>query len=55
MSLPILALGFRPFFLLAAVFGVVLVPLWPWMLVGRVGLGTTLGPVGWHAHEMIFG
>lgn len=51
---PILAIGFRPFFLLATMSAVVLVPLWLWILeygnVSPYWAGTM-----WHAHEMIFG
>jgi uncharacterized protein involved in response to NO len=49
------AKGFRPFFLLAALFALAIVPLWLAMLVGALPLGTYLDPPSWHAHEMIFG
>jgi uncharacterized protein involved in response to NO len=51
----LLALGFRPFFLLAGLFATLVVPLWLAVWVGRVQLGTALPPAAWHAHEMIFG
>lgn len=50
-----LALGFRPFFLLAAVSASMLLPLWILHLEGFLNLGGRYGAVGWHAHEMIFG
>lgn len=51
----VLSKGFRPFFLLGAIFAAIVVPLWLAVLSGRVALGGSLqGPV-WHAHEMIFG
>jgi uncharacterized protein involved in response to NO len=52
---PILAKGFRPFFLLGALLATVLVPLWVLALSGVVTLGGRLDPITWHAHEMVFG
>jgi len=52
---PIAAKGFRPFFLLAALFATVLVPLWLLVIDGRVQVGRYLDPLYWHAHEMVFG
>ncbi len=54
-AMPLFAKGFRPFFLLAAVFAVVAVPVWVLALLGRVRVSGHLDPVTWHAHEMIFG
>jgi uncharacterized protein involved in response to NO len=48
-------MGFRPFFLLAGVFGALAVPLWLLALSGRVTPGGKFGPMQWHAHEMVFG
>ena len=50
---PLWQLGFRPFYLLAAVLAAVAVPLWVarylgWIDVARVDLA-------WHMHEMVFG
>lgn len=53
--IPLLALGFRPFFLLAALLAAVAVPLWLMMLKGLVFSGGHLDPLAWHRHEMIFG
>jgi uncharacterized protein involved in response to NO len=50
-----LALGFRPFFLLAAMTAALLLLLWILELEGLLSLGGPYGVVGWHAHEMIFG
>jgi uncharacterized protein involved in response to NO len=50
-----LEMGFRPFFLLAGVFGALAVPLWLLALRGGVIPGGKFGPMQWHAHEMIFG
>jgi uncharacterized protein involved in response to NO len=47
------ALGFRPFYLLAAAFAAIAVPVWVLVLAGVVN--TPLPGVWWHAHEMLFG
>jgi uncharacterized protein involved in response to NO len=51
----VLRLGFRPFYLGAAVFALLAVPLWVALLLGQVRLELTVAPVLWHAHEMLFG
>ncbi len=51
-----LALGFRPFFLLAGLSALLLMLVW--LFVWNRGAGGPLGyygPVDWHAHEMLFG
>ncbi len=48
-------LGFRPFFLLAAVLASALLLLWILQLEGFLNVGGRYGALGWHAHEMIFG
>jgi uncharacterized protein involved in response to NO len=52
---PILALGFRPFFLLAAIFAAASVPLWILIYQGVLDPVSYLPPTIWHAHEMVFG
>ncbi|HYH38686.1 MAG TPA: NnrS family protein [Azospirillum sp.] len=47
--------GFRPFFLLAGLSAAALVPLWVCVATGVFGLGGSVPPSGWHAHEMLFG
>jgi len=51
---PLLGLGFRPFYLLAAAFSIVAIPVW---LLRYYGFLQSLVHVdlAWHAHEMIFG
>ena len=53
---PILARGFRPFFLCGAIYSVALMGLW---IAYYHGAGISTGPfddpVIWHGHEMIFG
>src|ERR1051325_1513336 len=51
----IFALGFRPFFLLAGIFAVVLIGEWILAFVAGLGLANYYGAIGWHSHEMIFG
>ncbi len=47
-------LAFRPFYLLAALFGAISVGLWVAMLHG-LRWGGYLAPTLWHLHEMLFG
>lgn len=54
-SPPLLAKGFRPFFLLAAFYAVAMVALWLAVLYGKIAPSSYLQPVTWHAHEMIWG
>jgi uncharacterized protein involved in response to NO len=51
----LLSAGFRPFFLLSAVWAAVAVPLWLVLSAGDAQLPTILAPAIWHGHEMIFG
>ena len=48
------ALGFRPFFLAAGVYAVLLMGLWLAVFKGSMGIGTLPPPI-WHGHEMLFG
>ena len=48
------ALGFRPFFLAAGVYAVLLMGLWLLMLRGTI-VPTSVSPFVWHGHEMLFG
>lgn len=47
-------LGFRPFYLVAALLALLSVPLWALQFGGLLGAGGLRGAV-WHAHEMVFG
>jgi uncharacterized protein involved in response to NO len=49
------ALGFRPFFLLAGYFAILLMVTWVPTFLGWVAFNTYYGELGWHSHEMIFG
>jgi len=51
-----LHLGFRPFFLFASVFSVVVMALWLWILSFGGWLATAeMSVFQWHAHEMLYG
>jgi uncharacterized protein involved in response to NO len=52
---PLLALGFRPFYLFAALFALIAVPAWLLSYAGGIPLGDYLQGMNWHSHEMIFG
>ncbi len=52
---PLLALGFRPFYLAAALFAASALPLWLAIYVGGFQFDTYLVGFQWHSHEMVFG
>lgn len=51
----VLSFGFRPFFLLGAIWAAAAMVLWIAMLTGRLALPTAFDLVSWHAHEFLFG
>ena len=51
----LLALGFRPFYLVAAMFAIVAIPAWLVSYTGGDLAGNYLQGMAWHSHEMIFG
>lgn len=54
-GLPLLRLGFRPFYLGAALLACLIVPLWVAVFLGLFELPLSGSPMLWHAHEMLFG
>ncbi len=54
-GLPFFSYGFRPFFLSAAVFAGVALPIWAMILAGTDNTGFLYVPREWHVHEMVFG
>lgn len=54
-DLPLLRLGFRPFYLGAAAYALVAIPLWVALFLGPWNFRMALPPLLWHAHEMLFG
>lgn len=51
---PLLALGFRPFYLLAALFATISIPLWIGCYFGWFPVLPNI-TANWHMHEMVFG
>jgi len=51
---PLWALGFRPFYLLAAALAVIAIPLWLARYFGWLSAMPNVG-LAWHMHEMVFG
>ncbi len=49
---PLWQLGFRPFYLLAAIFAALAIPLW---IASYLGAGWAALGLNWHMHEMVFG
>src|SRR5690348_6971180 len=47
--------GFRPFFLCAAAWAALAVPLWLLVFAGHIEVPSRLAPTTWHVHEMVFG
>lgn len=47
--------GFRPFFLCAALFAALAVPVWVLIVAGVIGSDFLYPPREWHVHEMLFG
>jgi len=48
-------LGFRPFYLAAAGFAVLALPIWLLIFLGASSVNGYLVGVDWHSHEMVFG
>lgn len=51
----LLALGFRPFYLLGALWLVLAMPIWMVMFGHGLHTGSHLQAMDWHGHEMLFG
>ncbi len=53
---PVLARGFRPFFLLGALYSMASLLIWGCFYAGHlVPPSGSIDPISWHAHEMIYG
>src|SRR4030095_7238306 len=52
---PLWSQGFRPFFLLAGLWGCVSPLVWIAVFAGSLRAPGWLAPSAWHAHEMVFG
>src|SRR5512139_483563 len=53
--LALFALGFRPFYLLAALLAALSVPVWVAQYVGVLPARGPIAGLAWHMHEMVFG
>lgn len=51
----VLALGFRPFFISAALSALILMLIWLGAWSGAYPLPAYYGAIGWHSHEMLYG
>ncbi|NVN84874.1 MAG: NnrS family protein [Rhodopseudomonas sp.] len=51
----VLSAGFRPFFLLGAIFAGLAILIWLPFFYGELTLATALAPRDWHVHEMLYG
>src|SRR6266568_7008138 len=52
---PLLAAGFRPFFLLGSVYAGLAILVWLPMFYGELTLVSAFAPRDWHVHEMLYG
>ncbi len=51
----ILSFGFRPFFLMAALWAALAMTIWVSMMAGHDVLPIAFDPIAWHSHELLFG
>lgn len=51
----LLSAGFRPFFLLSAIWALIAVPVWLLVYTGGPAPLTAMAPIVWHPHELIYG
>jgi uncharacterized protein involved in response to NO len=51
----LLSYGFRPFFLLGAIYAGLAILAWLPIFNGELVLSTAFGPIDWHVHEMLYG
>lgn len=54
-GIPLLRLGFRPFYIAGALLAALIVPLWVALFLGQAALTPSAPPLLWHSHEMLFG
>ena len=52
---PLLAAGFRPFFLLGSVYAGLAILVWLPVFYGEITLVSAFSPRDWHVHEMLYG
>ena len=54
-GLALLSYGFRPFFLMGAIYAALAVLIWLALFSGRIELPSVFIPRDWHVHEMLYG
>lgn len=54
-GIPLFRLGFRPFYLCAACFATIAIPVWILSFLGYITWALAMPALLWHAHEMLFG
>lgn len=54
-GLAVLSYGFRPFFLLGAIYAGLGILIWLPLFLGDITIPTAFSPVDWHIHEMLYG
>src|SRR5881392_4045174 len=52
---PLLAAGFRPFFLLGSIYAGLAILVWLPIFYGELKLVSAFAPRDWHVHEMLYG
>src|SRR3954471_7962230 len=52
---PVLASGFRPFFLLGSIYAGLAILVWLPVFYGEITLVSAFAPRDWHVHEMLYG
>src|SRR5213596_4056829 len=52
---PLLASGFRPFFLLGSIYAGLAILVWLPVFYGELTLVSAFAPRDWHVHEMLYG
>ncbi len=52
---PLLAAGFRPFFLFGSIYAAIAILVWLPVFHGEITLTSAFGPRDWHVHEMLYG
>jgi len=54
-DVPLLSAGFRPFFLLGALYAGLSILVWIPVFHGRLAIASAFAPRDWHIHEMLYG
>src|SRR3954470_9706485 len=52
---PLLATGFRPFFLFGSIYAGLVILVWLPVFYGELRLASAFAPRDWHVHEMLYG